>query len=111
MAQPVGFDPEHRVEFAPEVFISDLADQHHQLLVADHIIAVAVLVLFGICWPDPSNAHEIADVPPLLLKQIEHFFEHYKDLEPGKWVKIDGWEDAAAAKAEIVSSVERFEAE
>jgi len=47
----------------------------------------------------------------LLLKQIEHFFEHYKDLEPEKWVKIDGWADAAAAKAEIVSSVARFEAE
>ncbi|WP_296045555.1 inorganic diphosphatase, partial [uncultured Alteromonas sp.] len=50
-------------------------------------------------------------VEPLLLKQIEHFFEHYKDLEEGKWVKIDGWGDAAAAKAEIVSSVERYEAE
>ena len=57
------------------------------------------------------DVKEIADVPPLLLKQIEHFFEHYKDLEPGKWVKIDGWSDAAAAKAEITSSIERFEAE
>ncbi|MCP4234285.1 MAG: inorganic pyrophosphatase, partial [Aestuariibacter sp.] len=52
---------------------------------------------------------ETADVQPLLLKQIEHFFEHYKDLEAGKWVKIDGWADAAAAKAEIVNSVKRFE--
>jgi inorganic pyrophosphatase len=57
------------------------------------------------------DVKELADVPALLLKQIEHFFEHYKDLEPGKWVKIDGWDDAAAAKAEIVSSVERFKAE
>lgn len=52
---------------------------------------------------------ETSDVQPLLLKQIEHFFEHYKDLEAGKWVKIDGWADAAAAKAEIVNSVKRYE--
>jgi inorganic pyrophosphatase len=37
-----------------------------------------------------------------------HFFEHYKDLEPGKWVKLEGWKDAAAARREIVDSVERF---
>lgn len=54
---------------------------------------------------------ETSDVPALLLKQIEHFFEHYKDLEEGKWVKIDGWSDAAAAKDEIVASVKRYEAE
>ncbi len=54
---------------------------------------------------------EISDVEPLLLKQIEHFFEHYKDLEPGKWVKVDGWADAAAAKDEITASVARYEAE
>ena len=57
------------------------------------------------------DVKEIADVPPLLLKQIEHFFEHYKDLEEGKWVKIDGWADAAAAKEEITASIARFEAE
>ncbi len=39
---------------------------------------------------------ETSDVQPLLLKQIEHFFEHYKDLEAGKWVKIDGWADAVS---------------
>ena len=44
-----------------------------------------------------------------LLKQIEHFFAHYKDLEPNKWVKIGGWADAAAAKEEITSSVKRYE--
>ena len=57
------------------------------------------------------DVKEISDVPPLLLKQIEHFFEHYKDLEPGKWVKVDGWADAAAAKDEITASIARFEAE
>lgn len=53
--------------------------------------------------------NEVEQVPELLLKQIEHFFEHYKDLEPGKWVKVDGWAGAAAAKDEIVSSVKRYE--
>lgn len=52
---------------------------------------------------------EYTEVSELLLKQIEHFFAHYKDLEPNKWVKIEGWADAAAAKEEIVSSVKRFE--
>ncbi|MBO1255870.1 inorganic diphosphatase [Alteromonas sp. 5E99-2] len=55
-----------------------------------------------------SDVKEIADLPPLLLKQIEHFFEHYKDLEKGKWVKVEGWADAAAAKQEITDSVERY---
>jgi inorganic pyrophosphatase len=43
------------------------------------------------------------------LQQIQHFFEHYKDLEPGKWVKVEGWGDAAAAKAEIESGIRRYE--
>ncbi|MFP4080970.1 MAG: inorganic diphosphatase [Ectothiorhodospira sp.] len=48
------------------------------------------------------------DVPPLLLEQIRHFFEHYKELEPNKWVKVQGWAGADAARAEIESSVQRF---
>ncbi len=55
------------------------------------------------------DVHEVEDVPALLLKQIEHFFEHYKDLEPGKWVKVEGWANAAAAKEEILASVKRYE--
>lgn len=51
---------------------------------------------------------DIDQVPDLLKNQIQHFFEHYKDLEPNKWVKIDGWEDAAAAKAEITNSVKLY---
>jgi inorganic pyrophosphatase len=39
------------------------------------------------------------------LKSIQHFFEHYKDLEPGKWVKVQGWEDAESAKREVVSGM------
>lgn len=53
------------------------------------------------------DVKESTDLPALLLKQIEHFFEHYKDLEKGKWVKIDGWEDAESAKAEIMASFKR----
>lgn len=49
------------------------------------------------------------DVPPLLLQQITHFFEHYKDLESGKWVKVVGWKGADAARQEILDAVERFQ--
>lgn len=48
------------------------------------------------------------DLPEIQIQQIAHFFEHYKDLEPGKWVKVDGWEDAEAAKKEIVESIESY---
>ena len=51
------------------------------------------------------EVQEATDLPALRLQQIEHFFEHYKDLEKGKWVKVQGWADAAEAKAEIVKSV------
>ena len=50
-----------------------------------------------------------ADMSPSLLAQIAHFFEHYKDLEPNKWVKVEGWDDTDAAKAEITAGVERFQ--
>ena len=53
--------------------------------------------------------HEYRDLPPLIIQQIEHFFSHYKDLEAGKWMKVLGWRDAAAAKAEILESVARYE--
>ena len=48
------------------------------------------------------------DVPELLLQQITHFFEHYKDLEPNKWVKVLGWQEKETAIKEIVQSIERF---
>ncbi len=50
------------------------------------------------------------DLPPLLLRQIEHFFQRYKDLEDGKWVKIDGWGDEAEARENIVQAIERYKA-
>ena len=46
------------------------------------------------------------DLPPLLLQQIQHFFENYKDLEAGKWVKVDSWGTLEDAKAVITASVE-----
>ncbi len=49
------------------------------------------------------------DLGKTLIDSIEHFFKHYKDLEVGKWVKVDGWEDVEAARAEILASVKRYE--
>jgi inorganic pyrophosphatase len=48
------------------------------------------------------------DLPENTINQITHFFGHYKDLEPGKWVKIDGWVGPEEAKAEILESVKRY---
>lgn len=59
--------------------------------------------------PIYHDVREYKDLPPLLISQIEHFFAHYKDLEKGKWVKIEGWEDAAEAKREIIAAVAAFE--
>lgn len=55
-----------------------------------------------------NDVKEYSDLPSLLLEQIKHFFEHYKDLEKGKWVKIDGWGDANAAKEEIKKAVANY---
>lgn len=50
-----------------------------------------------------------SDISPDLIMAIEHFFSHYKDLEKGKWVKVDGWEGPEAAKKEIMASLERHQ--
>ena len=57
-----------------------------------------------------SKVQSTADLPAVTLEQIEHFFEHYKDLEKGKWVKVEGWEGIDAARKEIVDAVERYNA-
>jgi inorganic pyrophosphatase len=54
-----------------------------------------------------ANVHQPEDLPPSLINQIKHFFEHYKDLEPGKWVKVEGFESAERAMEEIQKSMER----
>jgi len=53
------------------------------------------------------KVHNYSDLPAITLEQIRHFFEHYKDLEPGKWVKVQGWGEAAEAKALIMDAIER----
>lgn len=58
-----------------------------------------------------EKIHSPGDLGQFMLDRISHFFQHYKDLEPNKWVKIDGWTDAAAAKQEIIASIERFKSE
>ncbi|EQL96239.1 inorganic pyrophosphatase [Vibrio parahaemolyticus VP250] len=54
-----------------------------------------------------EHIQDVGDIPELLKAQITHFFERYKELESGKWVKVDGWADVEAAKAEILQSYER----
>jgi inorganic pyrophosphatase len=62
---------------------------------------------------DPSFAgvKDIKDVPRYILSQIEHFFEHYKELEDGKYVKINGWESQEVAKRKVSEAIARFRAQ
>jgi inorganic pyrophosphatase len=50
----------------------------------------------------------VRDLPEMTLSQIAHFFGHYKDLEPGKWVKVEGWASPEEAKKEILNAAKRF---
>jgi inorganic pyrophosphatase len=58
--------------------------------------------------PIYSQWHQPEDLNALTLKTISHFFEHYKDLEPGKWVKVLGWEGPEAAKQEIMQGIANY---
>jgi inorganic pyrophosphatase len=53
------------------------------------------------------HVNDYTDLPSITLEQIQHFFEHYKDLEPGKWSKIKGWGNRAEAGALILAGIER----
>ena len=55
-------------------------------------------------WQKPE------DINQMRLKAIQHFFEHYKDLEPNKWVKVQGWEGPESARAEITAGMAAYEA-
>jgi inorganic pyrophosphatase len=57
-----------------------------------------------------ENVMSYKDLPEITLKQIEHFFEHYKDLESSKWVKVLGWGDADEAKQLILTAIQRAKA-
>jgi inorganic pyrophosphatase len=57
-----------------------------------------------------AHVHNYTDLPEITLHQIEHFFAHYKDLEPGKWVKVLGWGDATEARRLISEAIVRAKA-
>ena len=58
--------------------------------------------------PMYKNVQKLEDLPELLIKQIQHFFEHYKDLEPGKWVKVKGWEGVESAAKELMDGIANY---
>jgi inorganic pyrophosphatase len=70
------------------------------------VLAVPVTEVTGIY----RDIKTYMDLDKMLLDQIEHFFEHYKDLEPNKWVRTGDWEGLDAARQEILDSVARYEA-
>ena len=78
--------------------MSDEAGQDAKLLAVPHD---KLTVLY-------KNVKEPSDLPELLIKQIQHFFENYKDLEVGKWVKVEGWEGADAARAAILKAAAAY---
>ena len=61
--------------------------------------------------PRFSNIRDLEDIPEALRRRIAHFFEHYKELEPGKWVKVKDWRGAAEAKEQIKKAIERYKKE
>ena len=70
------------------------------------IIAVPISKVFQAY----DSVQSVDQLPELTKDRIAHFFEHYKDLEKGKWVRLEGWADADAARNEILASVERYNA-
>ena len=72
--------------------------------------------LSQICFEGPvdkltmmyRNIESPRDFPQIILDQISHFFEHYKDLEPGKFVKVSGWVGIEEAKQEILTGIKAF---
>ncbi|HJD45141.1 MAG TPA: inorganic diphosphatase [Candidatus Paenalcaligenes intestinipullorum] len=70
------------------------------------VLAVPVTKLY----PPYRHIQGPEDLPQEELDRLKHFFERYKDLEKGKWVKVKDWHDAEAAKKEIRTSIERFNA-
>ena len=70
------------------------------------ILAVPISDVTGIY----RDVVSFEDIDKLLLDQIEHFFEHYKDLEPNKWVRTGDWEDVNVARQEIMDAIECYQA-
>ena len=55
------------------------------------------------------HVQDFRDLPPMLLNQIAHFFEHYKDLDEGKWVRVEGWGGVDEAREEIMNSIRMYQ--
>ena len=58
-----------------------------------------------------EKVKDYTDLPEITIERIEHFFKHYKDLEPGKWVKIEKWDSREVAMEQIQAAVERAKAQ
>ena len=58
-------------------------------------------------FPYYSNVEEMGDLPEIVMRQIEHFFTHYKDLEDKKWVRVGHWENADYARRIVLEAIER----
>jgi len=71
----------------------------------EKILAVPVTKVY----PGYAHVQDLDDVPQHWRDRIAYFFEHYKDLEAGKWVKLDGWGGVDEAKRVIVESITRYE--
>lgn len=56
-----------------------------------------------------ATIQSLKDIPPIMLDKIAHFFEQYKALEVGKWVKVDGWEGQEAAEQELLLGIKRHQ--
>lgn len=69
--------------------------------------------VIAVQYKDPRWSHiqDVEDIPEYTRKEIQHFFERYKDLEEGKWVKVDSWGSAAAAEKLVVEAQERLAAQ
>ena len=55
-----------------------------------------------------EQIHNYTDLPQISIQQVQHFFEHYKDLENSKWVRVLGWGDAAEARQLIIEAIDRY---
>jgi inorganic pyrophosphatase len=83
------------------------------LLTADEEGEDAKVVAVPVAKVDPafSQVKELSDVPQHIQDRIKHFFEHYKELEKGKFVKVTGWADSAMARKKISEAIERYKSE
>ena len=90
----------HRLDFYSEPDLEFIVTR------SARILAVPIDQLISIY----RNVRSPRDLPENTVRQIAHFFEHYKDLEQGKWVKVAGWLEAEEAKKAILDGVKRFKA-